>query len=390
LLPRPLLVASVHLEGERIVPHYFTARDEPWLAALLAEYASFTGRKCSELHERLRAPLPTRAPKLKLRVAMLVLDALSRTRPNPALPPKQARAALFRAAAHGSEPRLARLGSVAASLSVSVVELEDALFADLRSERLVAALPVRVSPSTLASDANLALVSSLIGRATQVSIVLRRNAQALIRHARVSGLMCREIRAARVEEPVTLDISGPLSLFHHSDVYSRALSSLIPRLAHCGRFELSATCALARRGPLSTLLVTSADPLHGPELSPLESHSSRQFEQDFQRIAPEWKLTRGPAAIGAGERAVFADFELAAHDDPTRSWLLEIIGFSTPEYVREKLARLRAVGGERFVLCVDRSRQCGDGELPRDPRVLCYRRRIDARAVLALLTANRS
>src|SRR6478752_470448 len=54
LLPQPLLVASTHLEGERIVPHYLSERDEPWLGLLLQEYRRFAGRKCSELREHLK------------------------------------------------------------------------------------------------------------------------------------------------------------------------------------------------------------------------------------------------------------------------------------------------------------------------------------------------
>jgi len=38
-----------------------------------------------------------------------------------------------------------------------------------------------------------------------------------------------------------LDISGPLALFHHTEVYGRGLVSLVPRLAWCDEFELTAS-----------------------------------------------------------------------------------------------------------------------------------------------------
>jgi lysyl-tRNA synthetase class II len=58
-----LLRANVQLEGDRILPHYFTAQDEPWLRVLIDEYARFVGHKCSQLHERLAQPLAARNPE---------------------------------------------------------------------------------------------------------------------------------------------------------------------------------------------------------------------------------------------------------------------------------------------------------------------------------------
>ena len=142
MLPQVLLRASAHLEGERLVPHYFTVGDEPWLRILIEEYARFVGRKCVDLQARLREPLSARAPKTKLRIAILILDGLTRARATAVAPPKEVRAALFRAAAESPASRGAVLSSVAASFAVTELELESALFADLKSERRIAPLPV--------------------------------------------------------------------------------------------------------------------------------------------------------------------------------------------------------------------------------------------------------
>ncbi len=249
MLPQTLLRVSAHVEGDRIVPHYFTARDEPWLRVLLDEYGRFIGRKRTELHEGLREPLATRTPKVKLRIAMLVLDALCWARPSAPVPPKEARAALFRAAAGSLSARIDVLSSVAASFAVTPVELEAALFADLSSERRVAELSPVFPPSRIAGDANLAIVTSLVRRAAHVHIAIRGNARALVRHARVAGLICRESRLDRAVDGVVLDVSGPFALFHHSEIYGRALASLIPRLLSSEEFELDRDLCLRERGP---------------------------------------------------------------------------------------------------------------------------------------------
>ena len=389
MLPQMLLRASLHLEGDRIVPHYFTAQDEPWLRVLIDEYARFVGHQCSELHERLARSPSARAPKSKRRIAVRLLDALCLARPSAAVPPKEARAAVFRAAACSLSPRIDVLRSVAASFAVSAAELERCLFADLRSEWRVGDSPSGLSPSRIASDANLALIASLIRRAAHVRIAVRANPGALVRHARIVGLICRESPLEQTDDGVVLDVSGPFALFRHSEIYGRALASLVPRVLSSEQFELSATCALERGARLLTLVVRSGESIGiSPAPSRLERRLDQKFEQDFQRAAPEWQLVREPSAIACRETLIFPDFELIFRQDPTRRWLLEIVGFWTREYVCEKLRRLRAAGIERFLLCVDQKRECAEAELPVDPRIIRYKTRIDARAVLALLTAG--
>src|SRR6266545_8257864 len=73
LLPRALLALSTRGADETIVPHYLTERDHPWLRAALDEHARFVGRRRNELRERMREPLPTPAPKGKLRFVATLL-----------------------------------------------------------------------------------------------------------------------------------------------------------------------------------------------------------------------------------------------------------------------------------------------------------------------------
>lgn len=409
MLPRALLQVSSRIEGDRIVPHYFTARDEPWLRALMDEYAGFVGRKQTELHERLREPLATRTPKFKLQIAIQVLDALSRARararPTAAVAPKEARAALFRAAAHSYAERDAVLHSVAASLGVSAVELETALFADLRAEQRVAELPKDLCPSRIATDSNLAIVTSLIRRASHVRIVVSGNSRALVRHARLVGLICslscaeRREKNARVAlgeplvaarqvppEGATLDISGPFALFRHTEVYGRALASLVPRMAWCNEFELTAACALGRGSQLSTLVLRSGDPIGaGRELVRYDSRLEERFVRDFRRAAPDWQLIREPRPVASGKRLIYPDFELVHRQDGNRRWLLEIVGFWTGKYLREKLANLRLASIENLVLCIDQKRHCAEDDLPPEAKAIRYKTRIDPRAVLAII-----
>ena len=388
MLPPALLNVSSRVLGQRILPHYVTAQDEPWLSALLDEYRRFVGEKHSALQERLREPLALRAPKIKLRIVIHVLDQLCFQRAASVVPPKEARSAVFRQAACRPVSRQEVLSGVAASFGTSVAELDASLFADLRSERRVGALPEHVSPARLAVAANLAIASSLIRRAARVQIVARGNARALVRHAQRVGLICK-ISRGNEADALMLDVSGPFALFRHTDVYGRALASLLPRLASCTEFELSAACALVHGAEPATLVVRSGDPIgNGRELAAQERRLEARFERAFRRAAPEWELIAEPPPVQTGDALLFPDFELVHRRDPSRRFWLEIVGFWTPGYLLEKFERLRAAGLERVLLCVDQKRLCAELDSCLASQVIRYKSRIDPLAVLAIIEAR--
>jgi predicted nuclease of restriction endonuclease-like RecB superfamily len=409
-----LLQLSSRAEGDRIVPRYLTERDHPWLRALLDEYVRFEGRKRTELAARLREPLSSPAPRVKLRIAARVLESMTKDRASSAIPPAEARWRVFRAAAENARPRDAILRLVADETNLTPGDLDEALFADLRGERRVTALPSTLTPASLASKANLAIVSSLLRRAATVRITAFGDASALVRHAKRLGLICNvELVRGKprlhavgdatgtvlvAEEPAlgtVIHVSGPLALFHHTGVYGKALASLVPRVGHCHDFELVAQCALGRGKHLSRfvlrsgdLIVTGEDPQNGdsdPKNSPQGGPVEKRFARDFRRAAPEWRFIREPDPVDASGTLMFPSFELVHRSDRERRWLVEIVGFWTAEYLREKLARLRAAGLSRFVLCIDARRQCHDEPLPDDARVVRYLSKIDPTAVLAIV-----
>src|SRR3970040_631165 len=86
----------------------------------------------------------------------------------PPAPPRHARRLLFDASSRTPESRDTVVTRVASSLGVTPEDLQASLFADLPGERLVAGLPVPLSPAELALRANLGLTQSLLCRATGV------------------------------------------------------------------------------------------------------------------------------------------------------------------------------------------------------------------------------
>lgn len=405
MLPRALLSLSTRGADETIVPHYLTERDHPWLRAALDEHARFVGRRRNELRERLREPLPRPAPKGKLRLVATLLESLGCDHTSAPVPPREARWATFRAAASRPLNRASVLANVAESLGVTAEDLEVALFADLKSERRVSALPHDLTPARLAVEANLTIVRSWLRRALRVRITAWGNTRALVRQAHLTGLLCVVRRAPiradesppasagldavdpdEQREGVLLEISGPFALFRHTELYGRALAALVPRATWCNRFELVADCTLGRGPQTAKLVVRSGDPIGaGRELARHDSRLEARFERDFRRAAPDWDVVREPRPVEAGGTLVFPDFELFHRRDQERRWLLEIAGFWTPDYLTTKLRRLRNAGLERLVICIDERRGCADSEIPPDARLVRYKNRIDPGVVLSII-----
>lgn len=105
----------------------------------------------------------------------------------------------------------------------------------------------------------------------------------------------------------------------------------------------------------------------------------------FRRLAPDWDVVREPEPVAADGTLIFPDFALQHRSNPARRWLLEIVGFWTPDYVARKLAQYKSARLSNLILCIDESRNCAEADLPAEALVIRFRRRVDATAVLRMV-----
>ena len=132
------------------------------------------------------------------------------------------------------------------------------------------------------------------------------------------------------------------------------------------------------------MAIESGDPIF-PARAPVQfdSRLEERFAADVARIAPDRDVIREPVPLQAGGTLIFPDFLIRHRIHPERQALVEIVGYWTPAYLSEKLARLRAAGaGVAFVPCVDQELACAGGEMPAGAAVVGFRRRVDAGAVM--------
>ena len=385
----------LRLLDDRAYLEYLGAQDEPWLRVLVAEMQRFEGRRRRELAERLAEPLPCDAPYFKRRAASRVLfriwnrasegSAAARSRGDRVglvdLRPPAVRAALFGAAVATDAPRAAVVGLVAERLGIAPDALDAMLFADLPGERPVRAPDPIPTPAEIALHTNLALAQTVVMRAAHLSLRVEGGLRPIVRLAKFRGLLCSVALPPEAGALPRLDISGPFSLFRHTLVYGRALAELLPHLAWCARFELAAVARL--RGRLARVSMESGDPIFPARApAPFDSRLEERFAADVGRLAPDWDLIREPVPLQAGASLIFPDFLVRHRIHPERQALVEIVGFWTPAYLTEKLARLRQAAPAAFILCVDEELGCAASDLPPGLPVVTFRRRVDAAAVM--------
>src|SRR5262249_40692797 len=153
--------------------------------------------------------------------------------------------------------------------------------------------------ASLALECNASLVSALLHKAIRMRIVARGHVRAVVRHAKLMGLLCRvtPVSAGPSKDELALDISGPYALFRHTRKYGRALSSLVPRLAWCHQYRLEADCVL-EDSSIGRLILHTGDPIApARELRSFDSKVEEQFARSFSRLAPSWDVVREPLPI---------------------------------------------------------------------------------------------
>ncbi len=274
------------------------------------------------------------------------------------------------------------IASVAERFGISAAETNENLFSDLPMERRLILPDPIPDPHSLAMQTNLALAQGLLNVASEITVELYGSTRAVVRQVHLRRLLCTTERSKW--NGVQLKISGAFSLFRHTTMYGHALASILPLLLWCDRFDLLARCVL--RGREVHTKLSSHDPIErGQQPQQYDSRIEERFARDFSKASLDWDLIREPEPFEAGGTLVFPDFAIVHRRDTSKRLLLEIVGFWTPDYLREKLSRLRDLTGTPLILCINRELNCGTGELPAHARIVWFQKRIEPGEVLAAI-----
>ncbi len=376
LLPERLL--DLEVTGGRIVPRYLTTRDYGWVAHLLETVEACEGQPRAEVERRLAQP-PRQGERWLAWKALVTL--VLRWRGFTVLAcgkPILLREALFQGAVRlAGQPRGAILQDAAGAMGVTAEALERDLYADLPAEKILGPTKEEVSASELITRYNLALAQGVLLRAEELQVSAAASYKAILRFARLQRLLCR-LEANPQTGELRVHLSGPLSIFHHTTKYGRAMAAWLPAVVRSPRWKIWATCILdGQRLTWTASHLDSLGTTHQP-VRPFDSKLEQRFFRDLRRAAPEWEVLRESDPVQVGRQILCPDFTLV---HPVRGLRIpvEIVGYWTPEYLAHKFKTLRALPKEmKWLVCIDESLTAAKGQVQPPPGPMFrFKRRIN-------------
>jgi len=87
-----------------------------------------------------------------------------------------------------------------------------------------------------------------------------------------------------------------------------------------------------------------------------DSDLERTLAQKWERATTDWELRREDDVLDLGAEVMIPDFAVE-HPDGRRA-ILEIVGFWTPEYLEEKLAKIEAAELDHLLIAVSDRLDC--------------------------------
>ena len=215
---------------------------------------------------------------------------------------------------------------------------------------------------------NLALAQAVLYDATELRIRVWDEFATVFSYVKLFGLIHRIYPIDEHGERVSSTdhaagyeaiLDGPASLFRQSRKYGIRMANFLPALPHCERWDLTAeilTDESANETRELPLDQTAGLQTHYSGGSQFDSDLERTLATKWERANTEWELVREDDVIDLGAEVLLPDFALK-HPDGRRA-ILEIVGFWTPEYLDEKLAKIHQADVENPVLAMSEELDC--------------------------------
>jgi uncharacterized protein len=389
MLSSELLVTRVR--GDEIAPlfilpegdHLELARD------LISIFGDHTGKKLGELNDILEEMEEQGFDYRLVRGLVSLLERRCDLHVESAVPPVNARRAVFAAAARSypvitEEARESVLREAADTLAADPGELEQALYADLENELVLASFRPP-SPDDLIYHYNLSLAQTLLFKATQLTFRANAGHKDVLRQLKRLGLMYdAEYNDGRVD--ITID--GPASAMKLTERYGTAFARLLPFIIAAEGWSVEAS--VVRKdfsGAPRVYRFVLSQRKHGnlfrtwPEdRVEFDSALEEAFYGAFASSATGWAISREPEPLITGKWLYIPDFLL--EKDGMRVYV-EIAGFWTPEYLRRKVAKLKEIKDRELIVLADEKTSC---EAFREvPGVIFYDRKVPLKPVIRRL-----
>ncbi|MFB6198685.1 MAG: DUF790 family protein [Halobacteriaceae archaeon] len=382
MLTKELLEVDKH--RPTIQPKYRDVDDNHRVAERVIE-AYQPGKTRAEIDADLE-PLETHDTFKLIRALSKLLDRRVEYQEQAPVSPRRLREAAFESGFVTSESeRDGALADVADRHELTPEEVDEYLWADQEEEEVLVSQP-DIDPRALLRQYNLSATQTLLFDAVELRFTISDNYQEVFGLISYLGLMYT------VDDDLEITVSGPASILKQTRKYGTSMAKLVPSIMTADEWTMSAQVETEVNDE-TRIYEFSLDstqrelfPEHTAEQT-YDSDVERDFANRIDSLAEKWSITREPTILRTGTRVMIPDFSFERHG---HEFYLEVVGFWTPEYLEEKLAKVRDVKSEHpIVLAVNESLNCtkGDFEDANVDEVFFYDERIPVKPVLDRLRA---
>ncbi len=275
-------------------------------------------------------------------------------------------------------------------------EIIKGLYADLQENRILTEIDPP-TPEILIHRYNLSQVQGIFYRASHIIINAHRNDpgeyKLLFKYLKLFQLISYIEGDADTGFTITLD--GPTSLFKPSTRYGLALAKMIPALLHVTKWSLKAKLQMKDNytGAIKTGSFNLDDHCdlvsHYSKGKTYDSMLEESFATRWAKTKTEWKLEREVDLVPLPGSVMIPDFRLVHPDG--RNFLLEIIGFWHPEYLKKKFYQVRRADADNLILAVSERlnlEKAGVNFNETPARLIWFKDKLSPKAVLDLLEGS--
>ncbi|MFG6096504.1 DUF790 family protein [Leptothoe sp. ISB3NOV94-8A] len=280
---------------------------------------------------------------------------------------------------------------------VEPIHIQQGLYADLKENRILTQFDAP-TPEALLHRYNLSQVQGIFYRASHVVLNLHRNDpgeyKLMFRYLKLFRLMA--YIEGEADQGFTVTIDGPASLFKASTRYGLDIAKLVPAILHVTRWHLSATLqwkdtytkALSAK---SYTLDSECDLVsHYPPGKPYDSMVEAAFADRWMTLVEKgktpWQLEREVDLIPIPGSVMIPDFRLVHPDG--RVYLLEIVGYWRPEYLRKKFAQVQKSDCQNLILAISERLNLAKAGIDIDnvpAKIVWFKDKLQPKSLLSLL-----
>ncbi|BAB66692.1 DUF790 family protein [Sulfurisphaera tokodaii] len=358
----PWELARFSIVKDEVLPHFATNEDLDLANEIISLFKA--GKKLGEIDEEIEYLEKIYDHKL-VRAFVKLLTRLCEFELDSPIPPIQIRRELFKyGPVLDEKEREDIIQKVSKKLGADIMRF---VFSDLDEEKKIIKAPT-ISAEDLIRWYNLSLLQTLLFKAYKLTVYVSSNWKEIIRRAKWLGLMY-----FAYDKPLRFEFLGPATLVKLTEKYGRNLAVLLQFIISSQNWKIEAELVLGKKFKRVYKLKLA----NFKELKELvidekrfDSSVEEKFYKDFTNVIKGWKIIREPEPLVVDNRVFIPDFLV---EKGNLKVYVEIVGFWTKEYIKEKLDKLKKV---KYPILILLNEELGKEKF-NGMNVITYKRKID-------------